>query len=125
MSKIVQAVNVMIANPQSIGDVLRGSNGELYFTYKQYKWSIRRELAPKENYWIFFYPGEDSIETLASLSDDEWQDAEIPMVSYSSREIGTTEAQQTFAELYGTLKQRVYRLNEVLDDIIGDDFPTS
>lgn len=118
MSKIVQAVNSMISNPNNITKVIQG-NGEYFFTYKdQYKWSIRKG---DDGHVIWFYPGEQSIEELASLENYQWD--EINMVGYRDHEIGTREAKASFAELYTMIKERVFGVNKVLDDIISDSDP--
>jgi hypothetical protein len=116
MSKIVQAVNAMIANPKLITKVIKGEN-ELFFLYKdKYKWSMdKREQA----YFLWFYPGDQTLESLASFEAWDWSDG-FPMVMYQDVEIGTKEAKASFSELYRLLKERVYGVNEVLDDIISD-----
>ena len=119
MSKVVQAVNAMIANPEYIDRVTRGGHGELFFVYKRkYKWSMRRDADGE--IFLYYYPGQQSLDQLARFDDDDWQDF-ADMVVYSSREIGTREAQSSFNELYTLLKERVFGINEVLDDIIKDD----
>jgi len=42
------------------------------------------------------------------------------MVKYSDTEVGTKEAKSSFAELYTIVKERLYGVNDVLDDIISD-----
>lgn len=118
MSKVVQAVNAMIANPDLIGNVVRSSSGEFFFTYKsKYNWSIKRSSNSGSDFFLYFYPGGSSLNDLASI--DDWDN--VPMVHYSTKEIGTREAAQSFAELHGLLKERLYDVNTVLDDIIKDD----
>lgn len=118
MSKIVQAVNSMVANPDLVNRVLRGFEGELFFLYKgKYKWSIRRN--DDGEFFLFYYPGDQTLEHLAQLQDYEWQDFG-EMVSYSTKEIGTREARSSFSDLYTLLKERLFGVNEALDDIIGD-----
>jgi len=43
------------------------------------------------------------------------------MVVYKDSEIGTREARASFTELYSLLTEKVYGVDEVLDDIIADD----
>lgn len=118
MSKIVQAVNAMISNPDKIGKVIRGES-ELFFLYKdKYKWSMDRR---EGDHILWFYPGDESLEQLASFEGEDW--AETSMVTYRDSEIGTKEAKASFAELYTLLKERVYGVNKVLDDIISDAEP--
>lgn len=118
MSKIVQAVNAMISNAEKIGKVVRGES-EFFFIYKdKYKWSMAHQGG---DYMLWFYPGDESIETLASYEGSDWEGTS--MVIYRAGEIGTKEAKASFAELFTLLKERIYGVNEVLDDIISDANP--
>lgn len=121
MSRIVQAVNSMISHPNLITNVMRNGE-EIFFLYKdKYKWSMRR--ADGSNYFLYYYPGEISIDELASLDDYEWNGF-TEMVVYSTTELGTREAEESFSELHTILRERMYGINEVFDDIISnnDDF---
>lgn len=116
MSKIVQAVNAMISNNHLISDVIRGEN-EIFFLYKgKYKWSMAYR---DDIYYLWYYPGEQSIE---SLAQEQWQQG-MPMVSYKDADIGTKEARASFADLYMVVEEKVYGVDAVLEDIIGDDEP--
>lgn len=120
MSKIVQAVNVMIANKEKITDV-KQLRIELYFLYdKKYKWSIMRD-DDTDDYLLYFYQTNLSIAELVTASDEP--DFEVDLVCYKAREIGTKEAFSTFRDLFQILKEKVLGVDEVLDDIIGDDVP--
>jgi hypothetical protein len=117
MSKIVQAVNAMIANPQLITNVIQGQN-EVFFLYKnRYVWSMAKN---DDGHRLWFYPGSPDISAYASYEGLEWEG--VPMVLYSDKEIGTREAKASFSELYTIIKEKVYGLNDVLDDIISDVF---
>lgn len=116
MSKIVQAVNAMVANPDLITKVVRGDS-EYFFLYKdKYKWSMTKR--PKGLY-LWYYPGEESLEELAARDPGGFDD--VDMVSYSDVEIGTTEAKASFAELFTLLNEKIYGVNLVLEDIISDN----
>lgn len=118
MSKIVQAVNSIIANPAAIDTIIQGAQREIYFVYKKkYKWSVRRDRDGE--IYLHYYPGDEPIDQLAHLEVYEWED--VDTVTYSSQEIGTREATSSFLELYTLLKERLFKVNEVLDDIISDD----
>ena len=119
MSKIVQAVNTMISNQKKITEVTRSALGsETFFLYDdKYLWSIAES---EGEYNLWFYPnGELSI--LAGYEGFEWDN--VPMVRYSTDELGTREARATFAELYSLIKEKVYGVDEVLNDIIEQDIP--
>jgi hypothetical protein len=117
MSKIVQAVNAMISNPQSVTSIIPGSEDrdELFFSYKnKHNWSIGSRDG---DLFLWFYPGDQKIEHLAKRAGD-W--GAIPIVIYNASEIGTKEAKQSFSELYGLLKERLYGVDIVLNEIISD-----
>ncbi|MFM0501935.1 hypothetical protein [Paraburkholderia caffeinilytica] len=117
MSKIVQAANVMISRKNLITDVTSGDK-EIFFTYNgKYHWSIAKR---DDDTLLWFYPRAESLEELVGRSHhQEWEDVE--MVTYRSSEIGTREASETFDELYTTIKEKLFGVDEVLDDIINDD----
>lgn len=117
MSKIVQAVNSMIANPGNITNVIKGES-ESFFLYKgKYKWSI---CCREDGYHLWFYPGNETIETLASYESGEWGYENVAMLHYHDAEIGTKEAKASFAELHTLVKEKAYGIDKVLDDIILD-----
>lgn len=117
MSKIVQALNAMLANPDNITKVMRGEN-EYFFLYRdKHKWSIARDDTDG-SHRVWFYPGEEKLEKLATLPPEEFFG--LDFVLYHDKEIGTKEARATFAELYLLVRERVFGVNKVLDEIIGD-----
>lgn len=117
MSKIVQAINSMIANPSLITNVIKADD-ELFFLYKQkYKWSITRR---DDGHHLWYYPDNLPLEDLAHIFSMGMDFKSIPMVHYHDGEIGTKEAKSSFAELYTTITEKAFGINEVLDDIISD-----
>lgn len=115
MSKIVTAVNAMISNEAKIS-VAGAKDNELFFVYDgKHKWSLTWTKGEEGEYWLYFYPGGESIEEL--LSCPEWED--VVYVTYSTKELKTREAKDSFAELYGILEEKAYGVEEVLDDIIA------
>lgn len=116
MSKIIQAINAMISNPSLISSV-QGSDLLIFFLYKEkYKWSIFK--SGNGVHTLQFFPGDISIQELVSADEYQWDF--IEKVSYNDNEIGTKEAKASFAELYTTVSERRYGLNDVLEDIISD-----
>lgn len=117
MSKIVQAINAMVSNPDHITNVIRGYEGsELFFMYdNKYKWSIVKNQ--KNEYYLHFYPGKQELEHLASWSDDEWHEFS-EMVSYNTNDLGTKEARSSLIELYTIISEKLFGMDSVLDDII-------
>lgn len=116
MSKIVQVANAMISNPQYITAAVHGS-GELFFLYKEkYRWSIKTSDG---DYFLYFYPGNPDLDTLLNAAyQGEWENVE--MVHYSTKVIATTEARQTFSELYVLIKEKAYGIDEAFKDILSD-----
>ena len=112
----------MIANPGKIANVIRGrsSMNEYYFEYGQYKWSISEA---GDDYFLNYYPSEVNLQQIAAFSQDDWEYFN-EMVTYSTREIRTREAVASLSELYRVVKERLFNLDSVLDDIIrtADDF---
>ena len=117
MSKIVQAVNAMLSNPKLITDVMANDH-EYFFLYKsKYKWSIKGVDDSSISLW--FYPGSESLQEIMSMSTGmHWES--ISMVHYSDKDIGTKEARSSFIELYNLVKEKLYGVDDVLDDIISD-----
>ena len=116
MSKIIAAANSMLANQEKISSVMAGEQtpSEMFFLYdNKYIWSINKSSG---HYWLCFYPGNHSVEDIASTQD--WDT--INFVTYSTKEIGAREALDTFAELYTVAKEKLFGVNQVLDDIISD-----
>tara|TARA_R110000744_G_scaffold31996_1_gene74979 strand:+ start:288 stop:659 length:372 start_codon:yes stop_codon:yes gene_type:complete len=119
MSKIVTAVNAMISNPDLITNAIQGSmDGECFFKYdKKHLWSI----IDSENgeYSLHYYPGNQNLEALASIPEEMWHQENINSVPYNTKTLGTKEAKDSFKELNTIIKEKVYGMDDVLDDIIG------
>jgi len=122
MSKIVIAVNVMIENKGHISSVQRGRGaieGEVFFLYEQkHKWSIFKVADEGEEYILCYYPGDESLKAYAQMDEDtDWD--EIDIIFYRTKDIGTREARQSFAELYSTVKELNFGMDAILDSIIS------
>jgi len=116
MTKIVSALNAMIRNEEKISDVIAGEQDEIFFLYDgKYKWSMK--TGDDEELWLWFYPGQNSLEDLSCRTDFEG----VPMVTYRLSEIGTREATQTFRELYSIVREKMWGMDDILNDIIKDD----
>jgi hypothetical protein len=122
MSKIVVAVNVMIENKGQISSVQRGRGaieGELFFLYEQrHKWSIFKVAEDDNEFILCYYPGNKSLRTYAQMDEEtDWD--EIDVIFYRTKDIGTKEARQSFAELYSTVKELNFGMDAILDAIIA------
>lgn len=123
MSKIVTAINVMVSNPSLIKNVIRGYSGsECFFVYNnKHHWSIIKQR--DDGYYMAYYPGNQDISKLAEIPDEYWGEADIDCVTYNSRDLGTKEAKESMAELYNIVNEKIYGMDDVLDDIINSDPP--
>jgi hypothetical protein len=116
MSKVVQAINAIISNPDQISNVLK-THDQIFFLYKgKYKWSMSE--TDEDDHYLCFYPGDEDIGLLVEYEERGWED--VPRLAYSAKDIGTKEAKASFSELYTLIEERLYGVNEVLDDIISD-----
>lgn len=124
MSKIVRAINAMISQSQKIKEVYKGNGNrnELFFVFDdKYKWSIFQTY--EGSYILFFYPGDISINFLANMQDFERQNLK-DVVAYDEEDLATREASGSLKELYITVLEKLYNLDDVLNDIIlTDDIP--
>ena len=117
MSRIVRAANAMVSSPDKVTNIISKKN-EYFFLYKEkYKWSMSYDEG-EDTYYLFYYPGDISLQSLSRMSSVEWD--QIEYVNYSSSDIGTKEARHTFRELYLLIKEKALGVSEVLDDIISD-----
>ena len=73
----------------------------------------------EDTHYLWFYPDEGTLEGLTSNEGHDWDSVNI--VTYRDSEIGTREAKASFSELYKLLEEKVYGVNEALDDIISGD----
>lgn len=118
MSKIVQAINAMIISDDLITNVTTAYNqSEIFFIFNgKYKWSLVQ--SSNDALALHYYPTDLSIEDLASIPEDSW-DSFTDIVSYRSDELGTKEAKESLAELFTTLKEKRFGMDETLDEIIA------
>lgn len=118
MSKIIKAINVMVSNEGLITNVRQGdSSNEIFFIYDgKHKWSLVD--LPEGKYALHYYPGEESINDLASIED--WQHFS-KMISYASETLQTREAKQTLNELFTILSEKSHGMDDVLNEIIQTD----
>lgn len=120
MNKIIRAINSMIFQSEKISKVLRNDSEYFFLFDNKYKWSILRREDTK-TYKLFYYHGDATLAVLASMRDEEWNRYK-EYVEYSSEDLKTDEANDTFSELYLMIKEKALGINKVLDDIIGKDF---
>lgn len=119
MYKIVAAVNSMVENAHQIGSATKEGN-IIFFVFKgQFKWSLNKT---NDDYELAFYPGEGSIENIKEGIELSYISGnyELPVsISYSTSELKTPEAFESFAELYQVVQGKLYNIDAVLDSIIN------
>lgn len=124
MSKIIKALNVMVSNPDLITSVISGELGnEIFFQYdNKHVWSIIK--TNNNDYFLHYYPHNDNISSLASIPPEYWEHENITSIVYSTKELGSKEAYESFQELFNIVMGKLYNMDSVLDDIIssGDFF---
>ena len=115
MRKIVEAVNKMIENSHLISNVIK-EHDEYYFLYNnKTKWSISTEKNSSNDVELMLYP--DSNMTIEDLINTKnWNI--INYVHYRAADFKTQEATETFNELFLIVKEKVYGIDSLLDDII-------
>jgi len=125
VSKIIQAINVMISNSDRITEVY-SNNRELYFLYDgKHKWSILQR-ANDEGVSLFYYPAktiQSSVRELSSMSAYEFNQMEGKYIMYTDNEFKTREALESFSELYRIVKEKLLDVDTALADIIDNDVP--
>ncbi|EOW9155706.1 hypothetical protein [Vibrio cholerae] len=119
MSKIVTAINAMISNSHLITNVVQGDmDSECFFVYdNKHSWSIIENKEGK--YFLHYYPGNPSVEKLAAIPSEHWHEVNVRSVVYTSEILGTKEARDSLKELSSIVREKLYGMDAVLDEIIG------
>lgn len=119
MSKIVTAINAMISNSGSITNVVQGDmDSECFFVYdNKHTWSIIENKEGK--YFLHYYPGNPRTNELAGIPSEHWHEADIRSVVYTSEVLGTKEALDSLKELNSIVREKLYGMDSVLEEIIG------
>ena len=120
MNKIIQVINAMISNSERISNVLVTQSNEFFFIYNdKHKWSlIEDKKNDKKSIILFLYPDEEiKLETLAFDTDfSEYKG----FVSYRSDDFKSAEAIESFKELLNIVKNKIYGVDEILDEILKE-----
>lgn len=115
MNKIILAINSMIQNSDKISNV-SVFDIEYFFEYKGYIWGI---LELKEDYILTYYPESTTVTNV--INRIEFMH-DINSISYNSDAFKNQEDIESFRDLYLIIKEKLYGLDKVLDDIIENDF---
>jgi hypothetical protein len=123
MSKIIKAVNAMVSNSNLISMAINGtSDREIFFIYDgKHKWSIIKNI--DNEYVLIYYPGNDDLSYIAGIPDEYWEQSNVRTVRYSTSELGTKEAIESMAELFTIVSEKLYGMDDILDEIIKTDLP--
>lgn len=116
MEKIIIAINKMIENSHLISSVI-SSGSEFYFLYNQkVKWSIMQ--FEDDDIILTLYPDTTyDLEYLSGVGDLIY----INKVVYSSSDFKTREAFESFYELLQVVRNKVFGVDDLLNDIINDN----
>lgn len=109
-NKFVRALVVMEQNPNQITNVAKDEN-LLFFKYKKYVWAFYHSESV-DHYYLHFIPEETEV----SAAINNWEQSQT--VTYSTEDY--PQASEVFARLYSTVKGRLYGIDDVLNDIIGN-----
>lgn len=116
MNKIIRVINAMISNYGKISNVVATPHNEYFFIYNnKHKWSMIRSGS---DFTLFLYPDENI--KLEELAFDTDFDRYNNFVSYRSEEYKSAEATETFSELFKVVKNKIFGVDDILDDILKD-----
>lgn len=117
MSKILKAVDSMVNSEELITDV-KTLQDTLFFKYNQtYVWSIQKELG---DFYLIYYVNHDEVKNVIDAIKYMPNDPGA-YISYSSKDYKSSENGDNFAELYQIVKEKLYNIDTVLDNIIGGE----
>jgi len=118
MTKVIQAINVMIGHPELITGV-NLFEGEYFFLYnKKYQWSIKSD--GENGYKLYYYTQKIDYSSLGYPGSFD----AVHFVTYDSADYKTREAFETFRDLYLLIQEKLFGVDAALDDIIQtDDIP--
>ena len=120
MSKIVQAINVMISNADKIHEVYKGTGSFphelLYFMYGKYQWSIMHDAEEEAYYLNYFKSPLDPDRIREGL---RW--GEMDAITYKSTDFKAREATESFRDLYTLVSEKLLGIDRVLEDILSDE----
>ena len=83
---------------------------------EKYKWSINLQ---NDEYYVRFYPKDDI--QIGDIPNQLGWGSYRDFVTYSTEELKTREARETFTELYQLTADKLYGIDDIFDSIIGDD----
>jgi len=146
MSKLIQAINTMIINSDKISEGIV-YKGEYFFRYMSYVWSIKPSDFNRDYFILTYYPNYSSVlnlkadmqnkadmhlgTTVKSINkspSEKLRDKLLNytsdikpagIVTYNSESYKTKEAIESFRDLYKTVSEKLYDVDNVLDDIIS------
>ena len=122
MSKVIQVINTMISNSNKITDVVKGSTDqeEYFFLYdNNYRWSILESVEEAELYYIaYIYPKTKlSVLNLASALSFTGEESFVP---YSSKDLKSQEALESFRELFNVVKSKLLGVDDIFSKILDE-----
>ena len=118
MNKIIQVINVMISNAQKVTNVIVNKEDEFFFIYnKNHKWSITED-ENDGSVSLFLYPDEQiKLEELAFETD---YGVYKKFVAFSSDDFKSKELTESFVELMNLVKNKIYGVDDILDEILKE-----
>lgn len=121
MDKIIPTMQAMLKHPENISDVCVGTEShveEYFFVYgDKYKWSISQAEDGSYNLYYYALP-QFTIKKIAGMRIEEQQPN---LMWFTSKNFPGKEQQLAFADLYKVVKAKLFNIDAVMEDIIGDD----
>ncbi|MDA6068661.1 hypothetical protein NJT12_03420 [Flavobacterium sp. AC] len=122
--KIVLVINSIISHQEKISNIIANGD-EIFFLYDgKHKWSVDK-IAEEyiDTYIVNFYPqdgNENKVQTLEQIIDLKMFGSPVRMATYTTRQYSTTEAYETFKDLYEIVFNKVYGIDDIFDSIISE-----
>ncbi|WP_373493188.1 hypothetical protein [Aquiflexum sp.] len=113
--KIIQVLNSIIEKKDKITNVK--PLGSLYFFLfdGEFKWAIERDNSG-DSYSVYFFPSKEALIDYLS-STLTWMEEDY--VKYSTEELKSKEAFETFKDLYQIVVDKVFDIDKMFDKIIS------
>ncbi|WP_194975128.1 hypothetical protein [Aquiflexum lacus] len=112
--KIIQVLNSIIEKKEKISNVKPNGNAYFFLFDGEFKWAIERDNSGV--YAVYFFP---SNELLIDQFSNPLVWMEEDYVKYSTEELKSKEAFETFKDLYQVVIDKVFDIDKMFDKIIS------
>ena len=122
MDKLISALNTIVENFDKITEIRKTGSVYAFRYLGKQTWAVQPESGiqvfaePRGGYRVFYFPGDVTPDQAAEALELGYSEPE--RLSFSTSEIKTTEAYETFSDLYRQLGMKYFKIDNVLDEII-------